>query len=48
VDGEPKSNAPVVRLHLAHGHTATVVARALLAVHHQQVRQQVPTLIREN
>jgi hypothetical protein len=33
-DGEPTTNAPVVGLHLAHGH-AVAAGRALLASHHQ-------------
>jgi hypothetical protein len=34
-DGKLTANAPVVGLHLAHGHVVAV-ARALLASHHQR------------
>jgi hypothetical protein len=38
-DGDVGLNAPVVGLHLAHGHAAPA-ARALLAAHHQRVRRE--------
>jgi hypothetical protein len=42
--GEPTANAPVMGLHLAHGH-AVAAARAFLASHHQRFWQKVPTLM---